>query len=653
MMTMGCLESQDLHHAPGGGGGDGCLLDDLSAAVAGDGDDFDAMEIWLEGGVDHHQEHRPHDFPPLPAAGDYYPCISSSSSTSSAPAPGHPKPSCSSSASSSSSSAASWAFLKSDPEDLEPAANKIHLPSAYAPSAAAASSFDPTPLPEESFTEDDCIDVLDNLGYMDDFITGDTDLWENCSIFPTTAAAPEECQTAMAAEAKGEIITYHEEEEEKKEAAAESPELPFLQGNGELAAIFFDWLKQNKDHISAEDMRSIKLKRSTIETASKRLGTSKEGKKQLLKLILDWVQQYQLQKKLRSGGQADEAEPLLLPPPPGDDGACFYLPPPFTPSDPVGHAHPPPFSVFHPPQHYVAADSYGNYGGGVSYCHFHQQMDSNQSWPSSSEFPASSQPFATPFPDNEGNTTVASEQGGYPFPLLDVVNGERVGSSATKEARKKRMARQRRLAGNHHHHFRHQNNNTMRLAGAVENCGVVLPLHRHQAINSNNFGNWMYWSPAAVSDPRPPPPPMVVEAPQPPQAERQPPVPVAQPHHQNNNPKQGSSERRQGTKTEKNLRFLLQKVLKQSDVGSLGRIVLPKKEAETQLPELESRDGISIAMEDIGTSRVWNMKYRFWPNNKSRMYLLENTGDFVRANALQEGDFIVIYADTKSGKYVS
>lgn len=32
----------------------------------------------------------------------------------------------------------------------------------------------------------------------------------------------------------------------------------------------------------------------------------------------------------------------------------------------------------------------------------------------------------------------------------------------------------------------------------------------------------------------------------------------------------------QGWKPEKNLRFLLQKVLKQSDVGSLGRIVLPK-----------------------------------------------------------------------------
>ncbi|XLS55180.1 hypothetical protein HN51_004935, partial [Arachis hypogaea] len=107
-----------------------------------------------------------------------------------------------------------------------------------------------------------------------------------------------------------------------------------------------------------------------------------------------------------------------------------------------------------------------------------------------------------------------------------------------------------------------------------------------------------------------------------------------------------------GWKSEKNLRFLLQKVLKQSDVGSLGRIVLPKKEAETHLPELEARDGITITMEDIGTSRVWNMRYRYWPNNKSRMYLLENTGDFVKANGLQEGDFIVIYSDVKCGKFV-
>lgn len=40
-----------------------------------------------------------------------------------------------------------------------------------------------------------------------------------------------------------------------------------------------------------------------------------------------------------------------------------------------------------------------------------------------------------------------------------------------------------------------------------------------------------------------------------------------------------------------------------------------QKEAETHLPELEARDGISIAMEDIGTSRVWNMRYRYFTMN--------------------------------------
>jgi len=40
---------------------------------------------------------------------------------------------------------------------------------------------------------------------------------------------------------------------------------------------------------------------------------------------------------------------------------------------------------------------------------------------------------------------------------------------------------------------------------------------------------------------------------------------------------------------------------------SFGRF---QKEAEVHLPELKTRDGIPIPMEDIGTSRVWNMRYR-------------------------------------------
>ncbi|KAJ7541666.1 hypothetical protein O6H91_10G069900 [Diphasiastrum complanatum] len=80
--------------------------------------------------------------------------------------------------------------------------------------------------------------------------------------------------------------------------------------------------------------------------------------------------------------------------------------------------------------------------------------------------------------------------------------------------------------------------------------------------------------------------------------------------------------------SEQNLKLLLQKELKPSDVGNLGRIVLPKKEAEIHLPYLTAREGVAIPMEDMKTTQIWNFRYRYWPNNKSRMYLLESTGNF-------------------------
>ncbi|KAJ8492360.1 hypothetical protein OPV22_014081 [Ensete ventricosum] len=59
------------------------------------------------------------------------------------------------------------------------------------------------------------------------------------------------------------------------------------------------------------------------------------------------------------------------------------------------------------------------------------------------------------------------------------------------------------------------------------------------------------------------------------------------------------------------LRFLLQKELRNSDVSQLGRIVLPKKEAEAHLPCLTSREGIVINMDDLDNLQAWTFKYRF------------------------------------------
>ncbi|KAG9452959.1 hypothetical protein H6P81_005863 [Aristolochia fimbriata] len=99
-------------------------------------------------------------------------------------------------------------------------------------------------------------------------------------------------------------------------------------------------------------------------------------------------------------------------------------------------------------------------------------------------------------------------------------------------------------------------------------------------------------------------------------------------------------------------RFLLQKELQNSDVSSLGRMVLPKKEAEAHLPTLSARDGITITMEDMETAYVWNFKYRYWPNNKSRMYVLEHIGEFIKTHGLCCGDVILIFKDDHAQQYL-
>ncbi|XP_074343556.1 uncharacterized protein LOC141682760 [Apium graveolens] len=103
---------------------------------------------------------------------------------------------------------------------------------------------------------------------------------------------------------------------------------------------------------------------------------------------------------------------------------------------------------------------------------------------------------------------------------------------------------------------------------------------------------------------------------------------------------------------ESKLKFLFQKQLQNSDVNNLKRMVIPKKPAEAFLPELDERSGISIKMVEIDGSHVWTFTYRFWPNNKSRMYIFENTGDFVSAHQLRSGDYIRVFQDNESNDYV-
>ncbi|KAL3653890.1 hypothetical protein CASFOL_003571 [Castilleja foliolosa] len=98
--------------------------------------------------------------------------------------------------------------------------------------------------------------------------------------------------------------------------------------------------------------------------------------------------------------------------------------------------------------------------------------------------------------------------------------------------------------------------------------------------------------------------------------------------------------------------YLFNKQLKNSDVSSLRRMVLPKKDAEIHLPVLESKEGILIYMLDRDGIHDWWFKYRYWPNNSSRMYVLESTGGFVNAHNLGTGDYILVYQNTEDGRFV-
>ncbi|PVH37616.1 hypothetical protein PAHAL_5G047500 [Panicum hallii] len=449
----------------------------------------------------------------------------------------------------------------------------------------------------------------------------------------------------------------------------------------DLPRFFMEWLTSNRENISAEDLRSIRLRRSTIEAAAARLGGGRQGTMQLLKLILTWVQNHHLQRKrprdaleeaagLHGHGHSQLSSPGANPgyefPAGGQDmaagGGTSWMPyqQPFTPPAYGGDAVYPgaagqyPFhqssstssvvvnsQPFSPP---AVGDMHAAGGGNMAWTQQYVPFPgaSTGSYPMPPVVP---QPFSPGFGGQYAGA-------GHPMPPQLMAGVE---ASATKEARKKRMARQRRLSC-----LQQQRSQQLNL-GQIQ---VPVLQHEPSARSTNSApvtpsgGGWGFWPPGSqqqVQNPlsksnssRAP----MQQVPRSPEAAAPPSAKPAPGARQDESPQRSTaSDKRQGAKTDKNLRYLLQKVLKQSDVGSLGRIVLPK-EAEVHLPELKTRDGISIPMEDIGTSRVWNMRYRFWPNNKSRMYLLENTGEFVRSNELQEGDFIVIYSDVKSGKYL-
>ncbi|KAL6657361.1 hypothetical protein ACP70R_005141 [Stipagrostis hirtigluma subsp. patula] len=96
---------------------------------------------------------------------------------------------------------------------------------------------------------------------------------------------------------------------------------------------------------------------------------------------------------------------------------------------------------------------------------------------------------------------------------------------------------------------------------------------------------------------------------------------------------------------------LFEKVLSASDAGRIGRLVLPKACAEAYFPPISQPEGRPLTIQDA-RGKEWHFQFRFWPNNNSRMYVLEGVTPCIQSLQLQAGDTVTFSRIEPGGKLV-
>lgn len=96
---------------------------------------------------------------------------------------------------------------------------------------------------------------------------------------------------------------------------------------------------------------------------------------------------------------------------------------------------------------------------------------------------------------------------------------------------------------------------------------------------------------------------------------------------------------------------LFEKVLSASDAGRIGRLVLPKACAEAYFPPISQPEGLPLTIHDV-RGKDWHFQFRFWPNNNSRMYVLEGVTPCIQSLQLQAGDTVTFSRIDPEGKIV-
>ncbi|CAM6084217.1 unnamed protein product [Calypogeia fissa] len=92
--------------------------------------------------------------------------------------------------------------------------------------------------------------------------------------------------------------------------------------------------------------------------------------------------------------------------------------------------------------------------------------------------------------------------------------------------------------------------------------------------------------------------------------------------------------------------LVIRKMLNKNDCKtgsrSVGVILLKKKRAEQHFPALENEEGFWMVFSDWMTNRDWQMKLKFTPHAKGRVYRLSYTGEFCKLHHLQQDDWLDI-----------
>ncbi|KAF8073022.1 B3 domain-containing protein [Scenedesmus sp. PABB004] len=97
-------------------------------------------------------------------------------------------------------------------------------------------------------------------------------------------------------------------------------------------------------------------------------------------------------------------------------------------------------------------------------------------------------------------------------------------------------------------------------------------------------------------------------------------------------------------------KVFFEKQLTSSDVSASGRVVVPKAIAEQYFPRIDTPIGTDLAVEDAA-GELYSLRFRFWINNQSRMYLLEGTAELQHHYHLRMGD-VLIFAQKEDATIV-